>query len=230
MMGRQSIEIAYRTRLTAAMHLGMRATVAVAVAVYAYQGKWSIAIATVVVLALMLAPNVLQRRYGLYLPFALDFGIVMLIFFSLFIGSIQNYYDYLPIWDKILHFQSGLILAVAGFVVVYILNQTERMGIDLTPFFVAIFAASFSIALGALWEIGEFTGDSFLHMSAQGGLFDTMWDLIADAVGAIVVSAIGYVWMRYESRIPFTPRFLRAVEEEKRVGLVLDHETERGAT
>ena len=61
-------------------------------------------------------------------------------------------------------------------------------------------------------------------------LEDTMWDLIADSVGAILVSTIGYVWMRYESRIPFTPRFLRAIEEEKRAGLVLDHETERGAT
>ena len=213
-MDKDSIERAYRNWLTRGVYIGMRIVVAVAAVVYAVQGDWSDALATALVFLLMFVPMIMRRRFHVYLPFALELGIVAFIFLSLFFGDIQNYYDSLPAWDKLLHFQSGLILAVAGFVVVYLLNETDR-GLDLSSLFVAVFAAFFAIALGALWEIGEFTGDVLFLGHWQPSLEDTMWDLIADSIGAILVSAIGYVWMRYESRIPFTPRFLRMIEEEK---------------
>lgn len=207
-MDKDSIQRAFRNWLTRSIYIGMRAVVGIASLYYGLQGDWSTAIATFLVFMLMLVPTVARRHYHIYLPFALEFGIVAFIFLSFFIGGIQRYYDTLPVWDKLVHFESGLILSVAGFVVVYILNKSDR-GLELSPLFIAIFAAVFSIALGSLWEIGEFTIDSFTGTTWQDGLTDTMLDLIADSIGAALVGAIGYVWMRYESRIPFTPRFLQ---------------------
>ena len=106
-MDKDSIERAYRNWLTRGVYIGMRIVVAVAAVVYAVQGDWSDALATALVFLLMFVPMIMRRRFHVYLPFALELGIVAFIFLSLFFGDIQNYYDSLPAWDKLLHFQSG---------------------------------------------------------------------------------------------------------------------------
>lgn len=71
------------------------------------------------------------------------------------------------------------------------------------PGFVALFAFVFAVALGALWEVFEFAMDSLFGMNMQkailgdpSGLTDTMWDLIVDAAGALVIAVLGRQWLR----------------------------------
>ncbi|NIP58646.1 MAG: hypothetical protein GWM92_10095, partial [Gemmatimonadetes bacterium] len=114
----------------------------------------------------------------------------------LFLGEIQGYYVRYAWWDKVLHTSSGFLLGVLGFLLVYVLNQDERIDLSMKPGFVALFAFAFSVAVGALWEIFEFAMDSFFGMNMQkSGLVDTMWDLIVDSVGALAVALLGYAWM-----------------------------------
>ena len=65
------------------------------------------------------------------------------------------------------------------------------------PAFVALFSFTFAIAIGSLWAIFEYSMDSLLGLNMQkSGLVDTMWDLIVDAVGAFVISVLGYFYMK----------------------------------
>src|SRR5690606_30887329 len=97
----------------------------------------------------------------------------------------------------VLHGASGFLLGILGFLLVYVLNEKEEIGLDMKPGFVALFAFVFAVALGALWEIFEFAMDSAFGLNMQkSGLVDTMWDLIVDTAGALVMAVLGYGYLR----------------------------------
>lgn len=205
----------YRNKWTLALYWSMPFLVAAAALAFMAQREWASAFATVLVGLLMFVPPLLKGYYKVYLPFALELGIVVFIFLTLFLGWIADFYDRIPLWDKFLHFQSGLILAATGYVLVYTLNEQKRERLALSPGFVSFFAFMFSVAMGALWEIFEYAADRVWPGNYwQGiGIADTMNDLVADAVGALIISIIGYFWMRHRLRLPFTPRLLQIVKE-----------------
>lgn len=221
---RSSIEEAYRTHTTLFLYYAMRVLVLLAAVLFLMRGDWESFASTVFVAVLMSVPSFLKSRYRIYLPFAIDFGMVSFIFLSLFLGGIDDLYGSIHLWDKLVHFQSGLLFSGTGFLVIYLLNESEETPIELSPGFVALFAVVFSIAIGALWEIAEFTGDAIFQSTWQNGLADTMWDLIADSVGALVISIAGYFWMYRHKRLPFTPLFLKLVEKAKEAAHKIRHE------
>lgn len=200
---------AYKNRWTLLIYYGLRAAIFVAAVYFAIHGDWASVFSTISVLLIATLPSILKYRYRFYLPFALDLSIVAFVFGTLFLGHLANFYDSIPLWDKFLHFQSGLILGVTGFVLVYTLNEEEFVPLDLSPGFVAFFAITFSLAIGVVWEIVEFAGDFLFSVDWQHNNTDTMWDLIADGMGSLAVSLFGYFWMRREARLPFTPRMFR---------------------
>ena len=50
--------------------------------------------------------------------------------------------------------------------------------------------ASLGIALGALWEVAEWTADFFVEKQIVSGLFDTVTDLILDSAGALCAALL----------------------------------------
>jgi len=195
----------HQNRVTLFIYYSMRVLVLIAAFTFLWEGDMSSVGGCILVFALMILPSILKDRYRFYLPFALDLSIVVFIFGTMFLGHLLHFYELFPLWDKFLHFQSGLILSVTGFVLVYILNEQKSLTLDLSPGFIALFAIAFSISIGALWEIGEYTVDGIVGSSWSFSQADTIWDLTADSVGALLVSAVGYVWMHRRARLPFTP-------------------------
>jgi len=51
-------------------------------------------------------------------------------------------------WDIALHATSGLLLGILGFLLVYALNENERVAVHMQPRFAALFAFSFAVAAG----------------------------------------------------------------------------------
>ncbi len=217
---RSHIEDAYRNHATLFVYYGLRVLVVLASILFLIRGDWESFASTLLVAALMSIPSFLRQRYRLYLPFAIDFGMVLFIFLSLFLGGIDDLYGFIPIWDKFVHFQSGLLLSGTGYVVIYLLSESEQTPIELSPGFIALFAVVFSLAIGAVWEIAEFTGDYLFHSHWQAGNADTMWDLVADLGGAVVFSVTGYFWMYRHKRLPFTPLVLKFMQEARKVAKV----------
>jgi len=63
--------------------------------------------------------------------------------------------------------------------------------------FSAIFAFSFSVALGTIWEAFEFSGD-FLFKTGmvKGGLEDTSTDILINIAASLITSAYYYLKKR----------------------------------
>jgi uncharacterized membrane protein YjdF len=161
--------------------------------------QWMNAFLIVGIITVTLMPLVLKRQYHVHIPAEFQILAIIFIFASLFLGEIYSYYERFWWWDVILHASSGLLMGILGFLLVYLLNETEHAEVVMTPRFVALFAFLFSVAVGALWEIFEFTMDRTLGMNMQKptlndptGLTDTMWDLIVDTLGALVISTLGW--------------------------------------
>lgn len=161
----------------------------------------------VALMGLILAPMVLRRLRAITIPSEIHVVIVLFVFASLFLGEIRDYYERIWWWDLALHSSAGLLLGMLGFLVVYMLNEDEKVDLHMKPSFVALFAFMFSVGSGCLWEIFEFSMDRIFGLTMQkpmlgdpSGLTDTMWDMIVNTIGAAIISLAGWRYMRREHK------------------------------
>ncbi|MDZ7737315.1 MAG: hypothetical protein U5P41_15465 [Gammaproteobacteria bacterium] len=170
--------------------------------------QWLNALAVAVILGITFLPLVLGRRFRVYIPAEFEALAVIFIFASLFLGEIHAYYVRFWWWDAVLHTISGFLLGILGFLLVYVLNEKEDLEFHIKPGFVALFAFMFAVGIGAMWEIFEFAMDSLFGLNMQKSLRDTMWDLIVDAVGVLVISVLGYGWIKHKESESFLERWI----------------------
>ena len=172
-----------------------------------YEGQWVNAFLIIMIVMTTLLPAVLGRRFRVYIPAEFQLLAVIFVFAALFLGEIQSYYVRIWWWDIALHTSSGLLMGILGFLLVYVLNESENVNIHMLPRFVTLFAFLFAVAVGALWEIFEFAMDQIVGTNMQkpmlgdpSGLTDTMWDMIVNTLGALAISALGWWYMERRER------------------------------
>ncbi|WEV57708.1 hypothetical protein [Ligilactobacillus acidipiscis] len=140
-------------------------------------------------------PVWIAKRLNIELPQQLFILYVVFLFGSIYLGTLRHFYR-LPLWDKMLHLVSSSLevclgLAIFGFLL------TPEVQVKVSRTFVTLYAFCFSAFCGVLWEFYEFTCDSFgmnlqrymAHGQPKVGraaLMDTMTDLIADVIGALI--------------------------------------------
>lgn len=172
---------------------------------------WSSAFYTACILFLIHLPSLLKSYFSMHIPLALDAAIGVFTFLSLFLGALHNFYDLFHFWDALLHFQSGLLLSIGGFVLIYTISGRNNKRLRLTPSFISFASFNFSLAVSVIWEIYEYILDSrFGYHMQNGGNTDTMEDLILNTIGAIIIASGAYVWMKYTSKFPLTERMVDA--------------------
>ena len=184
--------------------------------------QWRTVLAVLIIMGLTLAPVVLRSRLPVRVPAEFQILAILFVFASLFLGEVRNYYELIWWWDAGLHAASGLLFGIVGFLLVYVLNENDRIEISLKPRFVALFAFTFAMAVGALWEVFEFVMDQTFGLQMQkprlndpSGLTDTMWDLSFDTMGAVLISAFGWWYMIRDER-SFIERWIRKFNAHNR--------------
>jgi flagellar biosynthesis protein FliR len=188
----------------------IRVSLIVAIFLAFYERQWINIFLSVLTLFLTFFPSIIKRNYKVTLPLEFEFLIIIFLYSSLFLGEVGGYYERFWYWDVLLHGLSSMILGTIGFLFVYLLNKDSSVKMDLGAVFVSIFSFSFALSIGALWEIFEFAMDSFFGFNMQkSGLVDTMWDLIIDALGALIISVFGYFYVKKVK----TPLFYNFVEK-----------------
>ncbi|MFP4640087.1 MAG: hypothetical protein ACLFMY_06570 [Guyparkeria sp.] len=203
-------------RITLILQIVMLAELAFAI----WEQQWLIAVMTVFILLLTLAPLVMVKRFEVFIPAEFKLMATLFIFASLFLGEIHGYYTRFWWWDVMLHAASGFLLGIVGFLLVYVLNEKKSIRFHMTAGFVALFAFTFAVAMGALWEIFEFSMDQVFGTNMQkpmladpSGLTDTMWDLIVDTVGAAVIAVLGYGYLKVAAGKSFLEQWIAAFLE-----------------
>ncbi len=160
-----------------------------------YKGDYLYSIAAVVAIALSLTPSIIERNYRVTLPFELDFLITLSIFAHIFFGEQMHFYERFWLWDKILHVYGSAVVSLLAFILVYTFHSTGKLRLTLP--FIGLFTIVFTLAVGGLWEIGEFTVDKLLGLNTQRGLDNTMWDIINNLIGGTLAALLGMLYVRY---------------------------------
>lgn len=134
------------------------------------------------------APVLLTLIFKLrfYLPLVIAYEIFVIL--ALVVGCLWGVYDMNTYYDKIVHVGSGILFALLAH---NLLAEAKGNHLNLVWTFITVFA--FSMMLGGIWEIWEFSFDALLGENTQHWmgfegrevLFDTMFDIICDCVGGI---------------------------------------------
>lgn len=138
-------------------------------------------------------PSIMERNYKITLPWTMEFLIVFA--FSLHIWGKTLKFYHIPYYDKVAHFLVSAIVAFLALMIIYTLDKHWK-GLHMDLPMMAFFIAIFTMAIGALWEIGEFTTDVIFRGGEQRGLEDTMMDLIYDFLAGILVAIGGTIAIR----------------------------------
>lgn len=168
-----------------------------------YGQQWLSFFLVLLIIFTLLSPVLFRNRLNVTVPAEFHISAVIFSFAALYLGEVQQFYDKIWWWDIALHGTAGLLMGIIGFLMVYILNETDRVRLTMTAGFIAFFAFLFAIAIGTFWEIFEFAVDELLDMNMQkpmfgdpSGLTDTMWDVIVNAVGAFIISFSGWWYLK----------------------------------
>ncbi|MBW3652316.1 MAG: hypothetical protein KY433_01735 [Actinobacteria bacterium] len=149
-------------------------------------GAFNLALAFAVLVAARLAN--LPRLYDLAVIVALAFTQG---------GEALNLYDAIAWYDRVVH----VVVPMLASQVLYLCLARVEVMPDPTQetlprheagMFVAVFALG--LAVGALWEIFEWTSDGLFGTQLSEGNTDTVGDLIADACGSLAGGALMVLW------------------------------------
>lgn len=136
-------------------------------------------------LVLLLLPSILERKLRIDLPDTLQVILLLFVFAAEILGEIQEYYLIIPFWDDILHTINGFMFAAVGFSLVNILSENKKIGMTLSPAYMAISAFCFSMTIGILWEFFEWGMDSFFGLDMQK-------DTIISVIGSVNLDPTGH--------------------------------------
>lgn len=102
-------------------------------------------------------------------------------------GSVWNLYSEIFWYDEVVHgynfFALTLVVAVYAYGVVLTGDARHEFLLILT-------IAGLGLALGALWEVAEWTYDQFVRPNAILPKTDTILDLMVDTAGALVAGVV----------------------------------------
>jgi hypothetical protein len=201
-------------RLNKRISLVLKLLIGVGALLLFLDGNYQAGFESLLILAITFLPLLMKKQFQLSIPHEFESLAIIFIYMSLILGEVHGFYARYWWWDLVLHMGSGFLLGILGFLLVFVMNQNERVDMQLSPAFIALFAFMFAMGIGALWEIFEFAMDSTFGMNMQkSGLVDTMWDLIVDCTGALTISLLGYGYLKTEGVDSFLEQMIQRFVE-----------------
>lgn len=161
----------------------------------------------VVLLILALtAPLLVELVLRTSIPWPLQLHYLFFITAGPFAGSALNVYSAIPEWDALVHYDSGIMLAWLGMLLVR--RAEQRASVVLPRWFELTVIQLTAMAFAAAWEICEFLSDILIGTESQVGLTDTMSDIIAGTLGGLTGIVILVLVKRPRTMLPlsFVPK------------------------
>ncbi|OUE30871.1 hypothetical protein [Clavibacter capsici] len=127
----------------------------------------------------LVAPRGLGARPGL----DLGIGITTLVSAA---SNRLDLYETLPWWDIPAHLVTTAALAA----LVILLADRAGVMVDRRPLPLGILSLTVGLALSALWELGEWAGQTWLDPEILTGYSDTIGDMAVGGLGALLIAPL----------------------------------------
>lgn len=167
-ISKEAVKMEIREHKTSfTVYLLLRALVILTMILQIFNRNYENVFLCILTLLLLIIPSLIQVEFKIELPTTLEIIILLFIFSAEILGEIQSFYILFPMWDTILHTMNGFLAAAIGFSLVELMNNSEKLKFDLSPLFMAIVAFCFSMTIGVIWEMFEFSMDTFAGLDMQ---------------------------------------------------------------
>ncbi|CTQ34587.1 hypothetical protein [Jannaschia rubra] len=177
------------------------AAVALASGAGAVLGDWQFAWVAAACAGLALLPKAFTAVSGIVFPAGFTTGILIFCAAALLAGEWGGLYVTLWWWDLALHLVASSVLAVVGMALAMTATGGARPRVAV--WVLAVLAFAFSMMVGAMWELMEFSIDAIFGTNAQrSGLPDTMGDQAVNLLGATLGAVAGHARVDRGARWP----------------------------
>ncbi|MEK6882891.1 MAG: hypothetical protein AABY22_24925 [Nanoarchaeota archaeon] len=139
-------------------------------------------------------PLLLKKLFGIKLPAEFEIIIIFFIYGLFLLGEVNSFYKEFALLSLVFNFASAIALGFIGLTVMHTLYKGDK--IHASPLIIALFSFCFAVAIGTVWEFFEFSLDNLFGFTLQRTTGDTMKGLIANMVGAFIVSSAGYIYIK----------------------------------
>lgn len=146
---------------------------------------------TLILVGIFLAsfvPLITERLARVAIPLHLQTLYGLLLLSGGYIGSYLHFYGVWYPWDTVVHFYSGFVIALAAHFALRVIM--ERYSFTLPPWVRGVILTSVGVTGAFLWEVGEFVRDLLVGGDAQVDNQDTMTDMIAGTIAALIVAVL----------------------------------------
>lgn len=175
---------------------------------------WSFFVGIMIIIAFL--PILIKRILGIDFLWLFDIFVSLALLFHIGNGLL-DICSSVPLYNKFTHFFSAMVVGFLILLLLFVTNQYYQ-GIVGKRSKVLFDVVVITMAFGVVWEFLEWSSDLLFGWHTQPSLQDTMGDLLADALGGIVIAFLGYfllkrnVLQRYSQTIK---RELDALFEKK---------------
>ncbi|MCP2031308.1 hypothetical protein L1277_001399 [Okibacterium sp. HSC-33S16] len=140
------------------------------------------------VFALALLGVVLPRFLGAGAVLDAAFGLAVLIAAW---SAVVDLYNIVSWWDIVVHFVlNGLVAAVAWLLCLRLGVAFPGAGKRRRFALTVVFTTAFGLATGALWEIGEWLGHTYIDDTIYVAYNDTIGDIAAGGAGSVLAGCV----------------------------------------
>ena len=163
----KKLHLPYQHKASAILFLVLRFFVVLVMVRKLFLHEWESVFICVLTLFLFVLPSIASSILKITLPSVLEIIILLFIFSAEILGELNSFYIRIPHWDTMLHTINGFCCAAVGFALVDMLNRNKKFSLKLSPLFLAIAAFCFSMTIGVLWEVFEYSADTFFGKDMQ---------------------------------------------------------------
>lgn len=188
------------------------ASLAVSVYLFAEKGVGSGLVGLCSLLYLLIFP-LCRRLFRVRPGWLLDTVLMVFIFCAFTLGTALAWYSRFAYYDLLMHFLSGVLVAMLGLCAYYWLREPDRRLTPPNRGMATALSFLFPQFVAIAWEMVEYIG--FLltgHDSqrvAETGVADTMEDMMICMAGALVMAILVWIHLGGKRRIPL----LRPVDD-----------------
>ena len=148
-----------------------------------------------VYLAVSTAGALLAR--ALALPRLIDLAFVVALSITGF-GEAFGFYDRWDWFDRVVHFLVPMLFSLVAYIGLaradLVLDPHDQVADVRRGPALFLISFAFGVALGAVWEIVEYTLDALGFTNLSEGNADTVGDLVADTAGSLVGAGLLLLW------------------------------------
>ena len=177
-------------------------------------------------------PYILEKKFKIKVPAKFEIINFLFLYGILFIANVRGLFDFWW-WGVFLNLASGIALGLVGLSILHALYADKK--INTSPFIVSVLVFIFAVAIGSMWEVFEFSVDQLFGFNMQKSGADTMNDLIVNSSGALLISLLGYYYIRKGRVMVFSTLVSRFVKQNPKIfgnsdneGLIVNQLIEKG--